>query len=858
MAKSRFIQTSFASGELSPLLKGRTDLNQYYAGCSTAENVVIVPQGGLKRRAGTSVVGEGILPLIRNTTTPTMPSGGTAGNINDGNLATNTTTNVIGTGGTSGQPDFVVAHYDITSTTTEILFLDIRKIKTVTVSATVCNLKLQYSTDNAAWTTAQEFAVNNTEKTFRKRVTLAKRYWRLVRAGDSTGDLGSQTINLAEFNLQTEKAIGTETTNAVKMFDFAVEHDRQYLCVLTEGNMAIYLCGNTTLHSADLIMDYTETEIMDVRHCQTEQVMLLFHENHASKRIINDGSSNYDSFALDDIPYLNVPQYDYNDSQSPTPVDDVQRLTFNSFVAGDTYQIDIEGVLSKNITFAGVAGADQQNSTVFNLQKNLQEMPVFGETGVTVTYVSSAIFDITISGESTKDFELYSGFPTSGTASKTLAFVKTANGSPRKEDVWSTTRGYPKMGAFHSGRLWLGGTKSKTQSLFASKSGSFFDFFFEDGADDEGMFLTLTSKNLTSIVNINSDRGLQVFTRGAEFVVENNTPSTVSIVSQTQHGSLPVEIISTDGASLFVDQNGQSIRQYVFSFNEDAYTSEDISVLSSHLIKTPVDISVLSGTSSEDANWVFIVNTDGTASILNTVRSQDINGFTSVKAAANIDDATNTSAIQSCVVVQNEMYQVAKRFQTGAGYRWNIEKWNYDRMLDGAYFQDSSLNTITTLDIYNGCKLQVVGGKTTDGVIVGRVNIGEKTVSNGEITLTNDEITGIDCVEVGFPFTPTIEPMPINTTIGSGDNVMREKKICRMNLRVYESAGIYIDGNPVPNKQFSLAATSPVGTVITPRTDVIQDNNGGNGWGINVVPVITVPNSMPFQIQAIEYEVESS
>ena len=56
MAKSRFIQTSFASGELSPLLKGRTDLNQYYAGSSTAENVVIVPQGGLKRRAGTSVV----------------------------------------------------------------------------------------------------------------------------------------------------------------------------------------------------------------------------------------------------------------------------------------------------------------------------------------------------------------------------------------------------------------------------------------------------------------------------------------------------------------------------------------------------------------------------------------------------------------------------------------------------------------------------------------------------------------------------------------------------------------------------------------------------------------------------------
>ena len=35
MAKSRSIQTNFASGELSPLLKGRTDLDQYYQGVET-------------------------------------------------------------------------------------------------------------------------------------------------------------------------------------------------------------------------------------------------------------------------------------------------------------------------------------------------------------------------------------------------------------------------------------------------------------------------------------------------------------------------------------------------------------------------------------------------------------------------------------------------------------------------------------------------------------------------------------------------------------------------------------------------------------------------------------------------------
>ena len=76
MAKTRFIQSSFVSGELSPLLKGRIDLAQYYQGVQTAKNVVIVPQGGMKRRPGAESVQTVINTLSRNTTLPTVPNGG--------------------------------------------------------------------------------------------------------------------------------------------------------------------------------------------------------------------------------------------------------------------------------------------------------------------------------------------------------------------------------------------------------------------------------------------------------------------------------------------------------------------------------------------------------------------------------------------------------------------------------------------------------------------------------------------------------------------------------------------------------------------------------------------------------------
>ena len=45
-------QTNFSVGELDPLLRARTDLQQYQNALEEATNVVIQPQGGFRRREG--------------------------------------------------------------------------------------------------------------------------------------------------------------------------------------------------------------------------------------------------------------------------------------------------------------------------------------------------------------------------------------------------------------------------------------------------------------------------------------------------------------------------------------------------------------------------------------------------------------------------------------------------------------------------------------------------------------------------------------------------------------------------------------------------------------------------------------
>ncbi len=68
-----FTQSNLTGGELAPELHARIDIEKYNTAVAHAENVIIVPQGGLRRRPGLSkitdsVVGEDarLLPFVFN------------------------------------------------------------------------------------------------------------------------------------------------------------------------------------------------------------------------------------------------------------------------------------------------------------------------------------------------------------------------------------------------------------------------------------------------------------------------------------------------------------------------------------------------------------------------------------------------------------------------------------------------------------------------------------------------------------------------------------------------------------------------------------------------------------------------
>ena len=255
MAKTRFVQTSFTSGVLSPLINGRIDINQFYNGLQEGENVVLIPQGGIKRRPGTQYIDKLLPVLDRNTTVPTAPNGGTAANVNDSNESTVSVT----TANISTTNPYVVVQFDLTNSTYIELF-DLQGIF-LTVSGTSSEFVIQSSANATDWTTRATVPLIGTNaQDLRVKVAASDRYWRLARVG--TDDLGTNKVQVSEINLWEL----TSTLSEVKLKDFSISSEEHYLLAFTDGNCRIYTNGT---YQADIKTSFLSSEVKAIRDVQS-------------------------------------------------------------------------------------------------------------------------------------------------------------------------------------------------------------------------------------------------------------------------------------------------------------------------------------------------------------------------------------------------------------------------------------------------------------------------------------------------------------------------------------------------------------------------------------------------------------
>lgn len=248
------------------------------------------------------------------------------------------------------------------------------------------------------------------------------------------------------------------------------------------------------------------------------------------------------------------------------------------------------------------------------------------------------------------------------------------------EQLISSHRGYPQAITFHDNRLFLGGVKSKPSSINASQVGDYFNFSVGTGLSNQAIDVAITGDQVNEIRHLFSGSNLQIFTDSGEYIIPTSsdtsaiTPSNIVFRRQTPFGCSRTRPILFDGASIFTQKNGKSVREFIYSDREAGYVSTNISVLANHLIDSPKDIAMLSGSSSRPEQIALFTNSgttlNGKIAVFHSIREEEIAGWT-------LWTTRNNDFFHSIVSANEHLFTICKRSLNGST-TYTLEKFAED------------------------------------------------------------------------------------------------------------------------------------------------------------------------------------
>ena len=423
-----------------------------------------------------------------------------------------------------------------------------------------------------------------------------------------------------------------------------------------------------------------------------------------------------------------------------------------------------------------------------------------------------------------------------------------------EEQLISSVRGFPQAVTFHDNRLYFAGVRDKPASVIASKVGEYFNFEIGTGQPDDALDVTVTGDRINEIRHLVSSRNLQLFTDGGEFFVPTSTdtsavtPSNIVFTRQTPYGCNRAKPVIFDGATLYAQKNGKTVREYLYSDVETAYASTSISILASQVINNPVDMTMITGTTTRPEQFAFFTNTDGTLALFHSIRSEKIAGWTlwSTRSGDNFKSITALNENLFCVVER----------QLEGGTVYTLEKFADDDSLtldcsavttlnqqgapkvNGGSQSGSTLNVDGYTSAPNPNDIIQIAGNSTQYTIqtvnatasgytlVLNQNLAATPSDNAVITivqgrlhntpthLTSTSVYAVDGtmalgtfttsgsntitlneahpagVNIGFDYTPTLETMPIDKDISNGPLTGQIKRISRAVIDVSNTLNV--------------------------------------------------------------------
>lgn len=400
-------------------------------------------------------------------------------------------------------------------------------------------------------------------------------------------------------------------------------------------------------------------------------------------------------------------------------------------------------------------------------------------------------------------------------------------------DVWSSTKGWPRSVTFHEGRLYFGGSKSRPSTIWGSKIGLFFDFVPSESLDDDAIEATLDTNDLNVITDIISGRDFQVFTTGGEFFVPQQgsdpvTPLTFTFKQVSRNGIKPgTRVQSIDSGSVYIQRQGKSLNEFIFSDTQLTYVTQRISLLSGHLLKNPQRIAMRKASSTEEADLLLMTNSDdGSMAAFSLMRSQQI---------TSPSEFTTDGEFIDVGVDVTKIYAVTKRVFNGVT-RYFVELFGYEYFTDCAFVGGSAGGATGLPHI----------GKALNVICDGSPQSNETVSGGGAVTFDRESTTSY---EVGLPISVYVKTMPVELKLQTGSRLGFKKRIVQINAVVNETQHMNINGQPIAFRLFD----NPMLDAPVPEFTGIKRVNGVLGYSREQSIEVTQTLPLKMNLLGLDY-----
>ena len=311
-----------------------------------------------------------------------------------------------------------------------------------------------------------------------------------------------------------------------RLIPFVFSEDEVAIIVLSNGRMDVYnTSGSAITSNYTTNCNWTTAQLFELNFTQFGDTIFVTHRSNAIRKIFRASASSFTvstfSFSTHSSGYpIYEPYYKYADSATTIGT----------------------SATSGSVTVTASADTFTNSWIGVKIRKDKKTMTITGYTSA--TQVTATVNETLANTTATTDWD---------------------------EQTFSDLRGYPQAAAFHQNRLWLAGANSRPSGVWASQTGSYYNFNVDTSGDTHAIDVDISGDKVNEVRHLISTRNLQIFTDGGEFYVPTSTstaaitPGNVTLKQQTPYGCNRTAPQQFDQATIFSQKSGKAVREFVYN-----------------------------------------------------------------------------------------------------------------------------------------------------------------------------------------------------------------------------------------------------------------------------------------------------